>query len=239
MNKCISFIIPVLFFFLISIDTYAQGSIYYEQMDPGYNSLPSYYEPDIDNPLTTYQAADNFIVPPGEVWEIDEVELYGVETDQDMLWFDLFIYLSTAVPADDVQLEEPGEIFAQQMELGFEKITGNVEEPDLYRIFLENPLILQEGEYWLSLVAEPYWNDAGPPGGFYWVTYNNPVDDLDFRCVRSCVAQPYWCGYYNDLTFRFRAPDRYATIPLSDYSILFGVLVMLLFTIFVVRRFRG
>jgi len=205
---------------------------YYEQMEPydvGYSA--SFYSPEpSDGPASRYQVADNFIVPPDELWELTEIEVYGDDFGIDILFFDLFIYYPTL---DDFSVTAPGEIYHTQAQLEFQK-TG--ESPSLFKIFLNSQINLPPGEYWLSIVAQPDWPiDGDPAGGFGWRKFASPQDNPDFLAYESTPPVPFeWMPVQSDFTFRLNRPVR---IPLSSYSLIIGIGLIMLLTAFSFRRY--
>jgi len=222
----------VFFFVLIQGSLGQDQPPYYEQMQPDRLYSASFYPMEyIEAPVSRYQATDNFIVPPDESWELTEIEVYGDDHGIDILYFDLFLYYP--ILPDDFTPSTPGDVYHEQFQLSFEK-TG--EDPSLFKIFLNTPVIVPTGEYWLSVVAQPDWLPNGDPaGGFGWRRNASPMRSGDHVAYVTGNQPPFgWEREIADFTFRLNRPAR---IPLSNYGIFLGIGLMLILGVLSFRRF--
>ena len=107
------------------------------------------YEPKFDN-YDSF-AADDFVVPPGQIWNITEVDVIGESSEPPALpdSFHVFFY------ADSGTL--PGTLVASRLANPYSVFT--------FVIALTSPVSLAEGTYWVSVQAR---EDFTSSGEWFW-----------------------------------------------------------------------
>jgi hypothetical protein len=131
------------------------------------------FEPDFDAFDT--QAADDFVVPAGETWNIEEVDVLGEYNGGPAESFHVFFYQDAGgLPGTlvDTRLANP--------------FTG---DPD-FVITLTSPVILTAGTYWVSVQSR---QDFGTAGQWFWhnrdvqsgsgAAWQNPGDGFATGCT--------------------------------------------------------
>jgi hypothetical protein len=120
-----------------------------------------------DSPAHSCQAADDFVVPAGETWMIEEIVIsgqYSVGGGPAELAH-LFIYL------DDPEMNMPGPVFFEFVDFPVLALP----EGDLVFNLIEatiEPIVLPEGHYWLSVQPHmPY----EPFLQWYWIKQESPT----------------------------------------------------------------
>jgi hypothetical protein len=103
------------------------------------------------------QAADDFIVPAGQTWNLTEVDVLGeYDSTGPAASFHVFFYENGAG-------DLPGELVASRLENPY---TGNND----FVITLTEPVTLPEGHYWVSVQARQDITQAG-----FWLWHNRTV----------------------------------------------------------------
>jgi hypothetical protein len=103
------------------------------------------------------QAADDFIVPAGQTWQITEVDLLGeYDSTGPAASFHVFFYENGAG-------DLPGILVASRLESPY---TGSND----FVITLTEPVILPEGHYWVSVQARQDITQAG-----FWLWHNRTI----------------------------------------------------------------
>lgn len=130
------------------------GGVEYDQTDnPGLQGAASQFFTDLDGRV---HAADDFVVPVGETWELTSVFALGAYTTGGgpAANFDVVIYQDAS--------GLPGAVaFADSAVVPLSVFDGDI------TIDLTTPAILGEGTYWLSVVANMPFT---PDGQWYWRT---------------------------------------------------------------------
>jgi hypothetical protein len=141
------------------------AAVLYDQYDNmGFSSFPSQdFETALDN--FDAQGADDFIVPAGETWNINEVDVYGdysagsVGSES----FHIFIYQDAA--------GLPGPVVYTALNQSY--TSGNNID---FVITLSTPAVLTEGTYWVSVQSRMDYNGNDQ---WFWkdrsVQNNNPA----------------------------------------------------------------
>ncbi len=129
--------------------------------NPGSNGAPSQFFPDFS---AAGEAADDFVVPAGEVWTIDTVFIVGTFTTTG-----LYIDLDVNFFADD-GFGLPGALADSR--LGLTAGTGPV-----FTVPLSPPVVLTEGTYWLNFMVNM---DFTTNGQFFWSTSAAPVVGFEY-----------------------------------------------------------
>lgn len=138
------------------------NSLYDQMANPASLGTNSQMYPDF--PTYSCQGADDFVIPSGETWIIDEVAVMGFlqpASGGPVVQANLFFYEN--IPSEN----SPGGLI-------FEKLLMPVEfSPDgLLLMFLTEPVILSEGHYWLSVQpAMPFI----PSGQWFWRRQSAPT----------------------------------------------------------------
>lgn len=117
-----------------------------------------------DFPTFSCQAADDFIVPAGETWTINEVRAYGKYTQGGGLAQFGHIYIYD----NDPSLNIPGAVVLNFTDLPF------VSTPlgDLTIDFSSSPISLNPGHYWISIIPHMPFN---PNKQWYWSKQESPT----------------------------------------------------------------
>jgi len=244
--KLLSGVLVIFMYFIISGLLAQEGQSYYEQMIPVEHGLPSHYpEPYDGPPVTNHQIADNFTVPEGEVWEITDVEIYGL-TSMYLVSFDVFIYLHSQDPVDfppqPTQISPPGEVLHHLPGLSY---NSSGSSPTLYNIPFPDKLYLGTAQYFISFVATVTWDLNGPQDHtpFNWIVHAAETDATGVDgSYRSAYSPGGWIWQYDvdhDFTFRLNGRPLDAEIPLSNYAILLGIGLMLILAVIGIRRFHN
>jgi len=213
----------------------SQATILYSQMnaDATYGAVASQQFSDYSNSIA--QTADDFIIPFEETWNISSVSALGA-------------YWNGTGPADSftVQFYDdnnglPGTLLYEQTGLSF-TTTGSK-----FNISLSPSIHLGKGHYWISIIAEMSYS-AGGQWGSAWsqapqVNYVFADQDPDqlFNGVWPATwghssDVSIWSGRdHYDVCFEIDGSKSTAPVPVSNWAILFGVLLI---GIFVVIRYR-
>jgi hypothetical protein len=103
------------------------------------------------------QAADDFIVPAGQTWDVTEVDVRGeYDSSGPAASFHVFFYRNDAG-------DLPGTLLASRLENPY---TGSSD----FVITLTEPVILPEGHYWVSVQARQDITQAG-----FWLWHNRTI----------------------------------------------------------------
>src|SRR5262245_26702041 len=103
------------------------------------------------------QAADDFIVPAGQTWQVNEVDVLGeYDSTGPAASFHVFFYENGAG-------DLPGTLVANRLENPY---TGSSD----FIITLTQPVTLSEGHYWVSVQARQDITQAG-----FWLWHNRTV----------------------------------------------------------------
>jgi hypothetical protein len=141
------------------------GAVLYDQYDnQGFSSFPSQdFETAIDN--FDAQGADDFVVPAGETWNINEVDVYGdysagsAGSDS----FHVFIYQDAG--------GLPGSVVYTALNQNY-STSNNID----FVVTLSTPATLTEGTYWVSVQSRMDYNGNDQ---WFWkdrsVQNNNPA----------------------------------------------------------------
>jgi len=250
MNKISRYSLVLLFSLFTLANSQAEEIIYYEQMDHIDNGFLSYYPagyPIGGQPSSIFQRCDNFIVPEGEKWNISKIQFYGTDFGSDIISFDVFFYTPAPQPVDDFEIQFPGAVLAMRVEQSF-STTPN-ESTLLFTITFQNEVVLNSGDYFLSIVARHFYGlDAPAVGGFEWTVHrilsdnpSTPGEDGSFSSqqLRSPMDLGWVYDINHDYTFRFSGDPVYEVIPLSNAGIILIVFLMGLSILITVRRFYG
>jgi hypothetical protein len=143
----------------------ASALVFYDQYDNiGTSSFPSQdFETALDN--FDAQGADDFVVPSGEVWNLDEVDVHGDYSSGSAPSesFHVFIYQDAA--------GLPGPVVYTALNQSYS--TGNNID---FVVTLSTPVILSEGTYWISVQSRMDYNGNDQ---WFWtdrtVQSNNPA----------------------------------------------------------------
>ncbi|MBV6645442.1 MAG: Ig-like domain-containing protein [Cyclobacteriaceae bacterium] len=135
----------------------------YEQVGISAGTSPSQIFPDFGN--ASLEAADEFTIPAGEVWNIDKVLVDGSASQN------IPEQAIVAIYADDNG--SPGSFLWQSPLVDLEPTNG----PANFRMTLGSPAILEEGTYWLSVLTFMSFS-----GGNQWFwSYATPAEGADYH----------------------------------------------------------
>jgi len=133
------------------------GNVLYDQYDNfATEKTPNIPSQDAETALDFFdsQAADDFIVPAGQTWQITEVDVLGeYDSAGPAASFHVFFYENGAG-------DLPGLLVASRLENPF---TGSND----FVITLTEPVTLPEGHYWVSVQARQDITQAG-----FWLWHN-------------------------------------------------------------------
>jgi hypothetical protein len=136
------------------------GNVLYDQYDNfSTEKTPNIPSQDAETALDFFdsQAADDFIVPAGESWQITEVDVLGeYDSTGPAASFHVFFYENGAG-------DLPGLLVASRLENPY---TGSND----FVITLTEPVTLPEGHYWVSVQARQDITQAG-----FWLWHNRSV----------------------------------------------------------------
>ena len=135
-------------------------SVLYDQYDNFATEEPANIpSQDAETPLDFFdsQAADDFIVPAGQTWQIDQVDVLGeYDSSGPAVSFHVFFYQNGAG-------DLPGMLVASRLENPY---TGSND----FVITLTEPVTLPEGHYWVSVQARQDIITSG-----FWLWHNRTV----------------------------------------------------------------
>ena len=215
------------------------NTVLYEQMNPQSYHVASQQFLDINNSVA--QVADDFTVPADKYWIIDHVECYGQ-----------YFGGTPAGPATAFTVEIYVDDFSNGLipastpiqvrsELTYSEASG------LFTIDLGSaPFKLLPGHYWISIYAEQNYSSAKQWG---WAWSNDPqVGNMAVnRDPDHVITNPTWPDTWDmasttwpttteaDLSFRLIGADGSSAVPVSNWAIIFGVLLI---GIFMTVRYR-
>ena len=161
--------------------------ILYDQYDPpGNASISSENRPDM--PEWSDEAADNFVIPATQIWQITEVDIHGSGFFNTPSSFDVHFYTDAeGLPGTEVYVATG---------LAFVVNLGN------YIITVTSPAILSEGTYWVSVVGNItdfafFWDGRNTTNNGFATAYRNPLDGLGTCCTdwaraQDCLGVPYY-----------------------------------------------
>jgi hypothetical protein len=133
------------------------GSVLYDQYDNfATEEPPNIPSQDAETALDFFdsQAADDFIVPTGQTWQVTEVDVLGeYDSNGPAASFHVFFYENGAG-------DLPGILVASRLENPY---TGSND----FVITLTEPVTLPEGHYWVSVQARQDITQAG-----FWLWHN-------------------------------------------------------------------
>jgi len=136
------------------------GNVLYDQYDNfATEKTPNIPSQDAETALDFFdsKAADDFIVPAGESWQITEVDVLGeYDSGGPAASFHVFFYENGAG-------DLPGLLAASRLENPY---TGSND----FMITLTEPVTLPEGHYWVSIQARQDITQAG-----FWLWHNRSV----------------------------------------------------------------
>ena len=181
----------------------ATTAVLYDQMDtPSGGGLLSQ---DFETTQNAYdsQAADDFVVPVGQVWTITGVAVVGDYNADRPASFNVYFYQDGG--------GIPGAPLTSALLQGY---TGGTQSGALLTITLTAPVSLAAGTYWVSTQAR-LDNGPGDPylGGHYWywerrnistyshTAWQNPGEGFYSQCATWAAAADN-CPFLGDLRFR-------------------------------------
>jgi hypothetical protein len=140
--------------------TPSPGTVLYDQYDSfSTEKTPNIPSQDAETALDFFdsQAADDFIVPAGQTWQVTEVDVLGeYDSTGPAASFHIFFYENGAG-------DLPGFLVASRLENPY---TGSND----FVITLTEPVTLPEGHYWVSVQARQDITQAG-----FWLWHNRSV----------------------------------------------------------------
>jgi hypothetical protein len=136
------------------------GKVLYDQYDNfSTEKTPNIPSQDAETALDFFdsQAADDFIVPAGQTWQVTEVDVLGeYDSNGPAASFHVFFY-------ENGEGDLPGILVASRLENPY---TGSND----FVITLTEPVTLPEGHYWVSVQARQDITQAG-----FWLWHNRTV----------------------------------------------------------------
>jgi hypothetical protein len=140
--------------------TATPGSILYDQYDNfSTEKTPNIPSQDAETALDFFdsQAADDFIVPPGQIWQVTEVDVRAeYDSTGPAASFHVFFYENGAG-------DLPRFLVSSRLQNPY---TGNND----FVIMLTEPVTLPEGHYWVSVQARQDITQAG-----FWLWHNRAL----------------------------------------------------------------
>lgn len=171
-------------------------AVLYNQMDgdSGFGSSSQDFEPVNDS--FDSELADDFVVPDGEIWSVESVEVIG-QYEDDSGPADSFNVNFYANSADDL----PGTLIESRPASAY----TNGASPT---ITLDSPVVLGYGTYWISVQARM---DFTPTGQWFWndrvaaansaSAFRNPGGDLS-TCTEWAIKVTCLPAAGADMVFR-------------------------------------
>ena len=176
------------------------AAILYDQYDNLSNhGLSSSVRP--DNPLLTIELADDFVVPSGQTWQVDQIDVRGVAPFPGPSSFDAHFYTDSA--------GLPGTLVAEQTN---RPVGGTI--PD-YQVSLSPLVRLPAGTYWVSVqghISNTNWawwaRTVTTSNG---TAYRNPGNGYGTGCIdwgrlSTCVGIADWEDQMFRLNGNLRPP---------------------------------
>ncbi|MBE0638107.1 MAG: hypothetical protein IH598_06295, partial [Bacteroidales bacterium] len=172
-----------------------------------------------DYPSYSTQATDDFFVPEGQTWVIEEISVLGQYSSGGgpSQMANLFILQNNPVG------NEPGEPFTEYMDFPVISTPEGNLHFDLLNAPGFGPLVLNPGHYWISIqpdmAYEPYgqwyWNKQESPTlnqEFYW---RNPGGGFGIGCIDWTAASLVpWGQPVEDLNLSFSLFGNYTSVIL-------------------------
>src|SRR6266478_4236440 len=127
-----------------------------------------------DNPPLSAEAADNFVVPGGETWNVTEVDIRSAPGFPAPTSFAVTFYLDDGSGLPGTQVYTASGL----------AVTG---DPD-YIITLTSPAVLGSGTYWVSAVgtitgSNWYWEGRSITNNTYSTAWRNPLNGYGTGCT--------------------------------------------------------
>lgn len=160
--------------------------VLYDQYDNDLNNgIVSANRP--DSPTLSAEAADNFVVPGGQTWTVNEVDIRSPAGFASPTSFDVHFYLDNGSGLPGTQV---------YVATGL-AVTGN---PD-YVITLTTPAVLAAGTYWVSAVgtitgSNWYWEGRSVTNNTFSTAWRNPGGGYGTPCtdwgrLSTCIGQTW------------------------------------------------
>src|SRR5947209_15924388 len=137
-----------------------------------------------DNPPLSAEAADNFVVPGGETWNVTEVDIRSAPGFPAPTSFAVTFYLDNGSGLPGTQVYTASGL----------AVTG---DPD-YIITLTSPAVLSSGTYWVSAVgtitgSNWYWEGRSITNNTYATAWRNPGGGYGLGCtdwarLQDCIG---------------------------------------------------
>lgn len=216
----------------------SQATVLYAQMNP-VDTIGAVASQQFTDLGSTAQTADDFIIPIGKTWDISSVATVGSYWNStspgpaDSFTVQFFADMG-GLPAETPMFEQTG--------LSFTETSGG-----LFEIPLNSAIQLNAGHYWISIVATMAYD----PDGQWGSAWNNAPQanyvfaDRDPDQLFGGTWPATWghssdvSGWGNrtnyDLCFQINGGESTAAVPVSNWAILLGVLLI---GISVVVRYR-
>ena len=214
------------------------GTVLYAQMNPYGGVVASQKFTDLGD--KTAQVADDFTVGTSKIWSLSTINVLGNYFNGPGIAENFTVQIfadNNGVPASTPLYEQTG--------LGYTEISGN------FTISLTSSIVLNSGHYWLSVFAEMDYYQASPGanyGQWGWAWEGLPQDgnvmsnrDPDQALGGSWPAtwEPGTNTWPNaavlDLCFQLNGSETTAAVPVSNWAIILGVLLI---GIFMAVRYR-
>ncbi|MBN1340928.1 MAG: PKD domain-containing protein [Bacteroidales bacterium] len=159
------------------------------------------------NPDLTCQAADDFVVPAGEFWQVETIQAPGSYAGTGpVLMANIFLY------TDDMGMPGPP-LFMEMFHPVQADPTGNLE------VILAAPWPLNEGRYWLSI--QPV-RESVPAGEWLWEKQSQPVIE------NECYWQNPAGGFYGQYFIWTPASVVWGGMGLDDWNLSFSLSGMII-----------
>jgi hypothetical protein len=214
----------------------SQATILYAQMNP-VDTIPVVASQQFTDFNSVAQTADDFIIPIGKTWSVTSVSTIGAYWNGsgpvDSFTVQFFADIDS-LPAATPMFEQTG--------LTFTETSGGV-----FDIPLSSAIQLNAGHYWISIIAVMPYNPKGQWGSAWnnapqanYVFADRDPDQL-FGGVWPATwghssDVSIWPSRSNyDLCFQINGDEGTASVPVSNWAILFGVLLI---GTFVVIRYK-
>lgn len=164
-----------------------------------------------DLPTRICAAADDFIVPSGETWNISHVFAAGEYVNY---------VIHGEVPFVDVVFYADAMDFPGEALFTYDSIAAHSDVAGDVNIFLPSPATLTAGTYWVSVAAHMsystmrywYWSRQASPTILNEFAWKNPPGGLSTQCITWCYGSTYQPDKV-DRNLTFALSDSVYTIP--------------------------
>lgn len=204
-------------------------SLLYSQSDIDANYRVSQV---FDGILTSFtsEAIDDFIIPQGGIWNITELEIFGSGSNYQSLAVHVRFFNDNNGTPEDIPFES------------FENLTTLTNtDAELYISLPPGGISLNEGHYWVSVQVATASSIAGQwfwhcnPDVYHDIAHwRNPDDGFNTGATEWTPNSEFYIVDY-DLAFSLYGNDNTPDIPLNNYSVILGFLLIFAFAMYKLR----